>query len=187
MFLQVFLSIVLVFSPGFCFSSKKHQVTWATCNTGPLWSMFSCCTNGHKRELLYHSHAVWLLFIYFNLTRTQSNLFWFSLHRDTADRVHSSCQWQHCETQLCPSFSRSALCGRFQSPQLILCVSSASGAVEINTVEVSVGNSFCTQANKAMSYRWNFVPETLLLPTGEKNHQWDLCNMSLVSHWQQSD
>lgn len=177
--MQVFLSIVLVFSPSFCFSSKKHQVTWATCNTGPLWSMFSCCTNGHKRELLCHSHAVWLLFINFNLTQTQSNLFWFSLHGHTAVRVHSSCQWQHCETQPCPSFSRSALCGRFQSLQLILCVSSASETVEINTVEVSIGSSFCQQPNKTMGYRWNFVPGTLLLPTGEKKITNEIC---LIRH-----
>lgn len=179
---------MLVFSPCFCFffNQKKHQVTWATCNTGHLWYIFSSCTNGHKRELLCQSCSLTLIqLLQFDTNAVKSLLIFLSTDTQlTGFTAHIN---GSIVKRSCPSFSRSALCGRFQSPQLILCVSSASGEVQINTVEVSVGSSFCTQTNKTMSYRWNFVPETLLLPTEEKNHQWDLCNMSLVSLWQQSD
>lgn len=72
----VFQSLVLVFSPGFCFSSKSVKSHEPHVTQGLCEVCLAVAQTGTKESCCV-SHAVWLLFIYFSLTRTQSNLFWF--------------------------------------------------------------------------------------------------------------
>lgn len=112
---KAFLSIALVFSAGFCFSAPNHM--------GHMWHKAFCdvfFSSWTKRELLCHSPAVRLSFIYFGLTWTQLNLSLYSFDLVSTDaqltgftvQVNGSIVKRSC---LSFSFSRSALCVWFQS------------------------------------------------------------------------
>lgn len=128
------------------------------------------CSNSHSFTSVWHDT---------NTGKSLSVLFWFSLRRHT-DRVHSSCQWQHCETQLSLFLSLSTL--------WLVSVISADTVCQL-CVRGSRDKYCC------WSFRWQFFLYTdtqnyellLELCTWDSfacpltNHQWDLFNMSFVS------